>query len=102
MKKNSKPQARQPQVATSDLVRLLQHAYSIYSVKGPSGERMPYLLINFERENVQAMKGLEAMEAAMRMMPGIEADKIAGINAIHTLLSEVNTVSATSCQQYHR
>lgn len=33
---------------------------------------------------------LEAMEAAMRMMPGIEADKIAGINAIHALLSEVN------------
>lgn len=32
---------------------------------------------------------LEAMEAAMRMMPGIEADKIAGINAIHALLSEV-------------
>ena len=35
---------------------------------------------------------LEAMEAAMRMMPGIEADKIAGINAIHALLSEVNTL----------
>lgn len=35
---------------------------------------------------------LEAMEAAMRMMPGIEADKIAGINAIHALLSEVNAV----------
>lgn len=34
---------------------------------------------------------LEAMEAAMRMMPGIEADKIAGINAIHALLSEVNS-----------
>jgi hypothetical protein len=33
---------------------------------------------------------LEAMEAAMRMVPGIEADKIAGINAIHALLSEVN------------
>lgn len=34
---------------------------------------------------------LEAMETAMRMMPGIEADKIAGINAIHALLSEVNS-----------
>jgi hypothetical protein len=30
---------------------------------------------------------LEAMEAAMRIMPGIEADKIAGISAIHALLS---------------
>ena len=35
---------------------------------------------------------LEAMEMAMRMMPGIEADKIAGINAIHALLSEVNAI----------
>jgi len=33
---------------------------------------------------------LEAMEAAMRMMPGIDADKIAAINAIHALLSEAN------------
>lgn len=32
---------------------------------------------------------LEAMEVAMRIMPGIEADKIAGINAIHALLAEV-------------
>ena len=38
---------------------------------------------------------LEAMEAAMRMMPGIEADKIAGINAIHALLSEVNAIAQT-------
>ncbi len=35
---------------------------------------------------------LEAMEVVMRMMPGIEADKIAGINGIHALLSEVNSV----------
>lgn len=33
---------------------------------------------------------LEAMEAAMRVMPGVEADKIAGLNAIHALLSEAN------------
>lgn len=32
---------------------------------------------------------LESMEAAMRMMPGIEADKIAGINAIHALLNNL-------------
>lgn len=34
---------------------------------------------------------LEAMEVAMRIMPGIEADKIAGINAIHALLSVANS-----------
>lgn len=33
---------------------------------------------------------LEAMEAAMRVMPGVEADKIAALNAIHALLSEAN------------
>ena len=33
---------------------------------------------------------LEAMEAAMRIMPGVEADKIAGINAIHALLKTIN------------
>lgn len=42
---------------------------------------------------------LEAMEAAMRMMPGIEADKIAGINAIHALLSEVNEIAQTRARK---
>jgi len=42
---------------------------------------------------------LEAMEAAMRMMPGIEADKIAGINAIHALLPEVNAQAMASADE---
>lgn len=33
---------------------------------------------------------LEAMEAAFRSIPGIEADKIAAINAIHALLEVVD------------
>ena len=33
---------------------------------------------------------LAIMEATMRVMPGIEADKLAAINAIHALLSELN------------
>lgn len=35
---------------------------------------------------------LEAMEMVMRSVPGIEADKIAAINAIHALLSEANAL----------
>lgn len=34
--------------------------------------------------------GLDAMEKALRIMPGIQEDKIAGINAIHVLLAELN------------
>ena len=32
---------------------------------------------------------LEAMEVALRSMPGIEQDKIAAINAIHALLETI-------------
>lgn len=42
-----------------------------------------------ELVGAETKEDLEAMEVAMRMMPGIEADKSAGINAIHALLSEV-------------
>jgi hypothetical protein len=43
-----------------------------------------------ELVGAETKEELEAMESAMRMMPGIEADKIAGINAIHALLDSEN------------
>lgn len=39
---------------------------------------------------------LENMEQVMRLVPGIEADKIAAINAIHALLSEPDTQAMPS------
>jgi hypothetical protein len=46
---------------------------------------------------VETKVDLEAMEVATRMMPGIEADKIDAINAIHVLLAELN--AKDSCSQ---
>ena len=42
---------------------------------------------------------LEAMEMVMRSVPGIEADKIAAINAIHALLSEANDQAVPNGEQ---
>lgn len=44
----------------------------------------------------ETKKELEAMDVALRIMPGIESDKIAGLNAIHALLHEINSNSKNS------
>lgn len=95
-KHNKAASGGSPGMDCSGLVDLLQHACSIYAVETSlDADRCPYLLINFQRPNIKAMRRLETHLKKISGVGAGYADRTAPVKALPNAMGDAPGANET-------